>query len=298
MNDELEHWFRRFADRGDARALGRVFDRTAPELWRVARYLAVDDATADDLVQATFLEAIESAGDFDTSRRVMPWLLGILSNRVRSTRRADRRRRVREHRTVRHAESAADVAARRELDELLRGKVAALPQPYRQVLQLHLEHGLTAAAIARILERAPTTVRKQIARGMDLLRRSLPASTAGALMFAMPRSRLRALRTRIVGRPAIAPAAGAALLGVLAVTLALPHRSELPHTETVEPVASAKIAPPRRLGAGPIQRQHTPQASNHVTDCQLEVRLRWDDGTPAVGRGVYVFPYQRSNAHL
>src|SRR5690606_28583963 len=50
----------------------------------------------------------------------------------------------------------------------------------RAVLELHLEHGFGAADIARLLERKAGTVRSQISRGMELLRRTLPPGLLGA----------------------------------------------------------------------------------------------------------------------
>ena len=49
--------------------------------------------------------------------------------------------------------------------------VEGLAEPYRHVLSLHLLHGLTGVEIARSLDRPASTVRNQIARGMNLLRR-------------------------------------------------------------------------------------------------------------------------------
>ncbi|HZN39587.1 MAG TPA: sigma factor, partial [Planctomycetota bacterium] len=75
--------FLHFCRTGSARSLGKVFDRTAPELLRVAIYLSGNRADADDLVQRTFLTAIESRASHDRARRAMPWLLGILANLAR-----------------------------------------------------------------------------------------------------------------------------------------------------------------------------------------------------------------------
>src|SRR5688572_6629259 len=52
---KLNRLFLRWRERGDAEALGEVFDRTAPELLRVALHVVRDPAEADDLLQATFL---------------------------------------------------------------------------------------------------------------------------------------------------------------------------------------------------------------------------------------------------
>lgn len=83
--------FRRFQKTGDPRLLGQVFDRTAPELLRVALHLSRDRHRAEDLLQSTFLTAIEKAAQYDAERRVLPWLLAILANHARQAHRRDRR---------------------------------------------------------------------------------------------------------------------------------------------------------------------------------------------------------------
>lgn len=65
--DDLEELFTRFREHGDLDALAQVFDRSAPRLLAIARQLVSPEATAEDLVQATFVTAIESAQKFDTS---------------------------------------------------------------------------------------------------------------------------------------------------------------------------------------------------------------------------------------
>ena len=91
FTDRTDRSFARFRRTGDPRALARVFDRTAPELWRVAAHLCRTHHDAEDAVQSTFLSAIESREDWDPGRPVLPWLLGLLANRVREQRRRDAR---------------------------------------------------------------------------------------------------------------------------------------------------------------------------------------------------------------
>src|SRR5262245_1352408 len=107
----LETLFARFACKGDVDALEQVFDRAAPELLRVALHLAPDAAQAEDLVQATFVRAIEHAGKHDGERAVLPWLIGILAHEAARARRDSRRSvdpaRVEERASVDPAEASA-----------------------------------------------------------------------------------------------------------------------------------------------------------------------------------------------
>src|SRR5262245_55687261 len=82
----LEELFDRYRSAGDLDGLAQVFDRTAEQLLKVARHLSRDEAQAEDLVQATFLAAIEHAERFDASRALVPWLTGILTNKAQLAR--------------------------------------------------------------------------------------------------------------------------------------------------------------------------------------------------------------------
>src|SRR5690349_9293176 len=107
--DPVDRAFHRYCRSGDPHALGEVFDRTAPEILRVALWLCGNRADAEDLLQRTFLSAIEGRQRFDASQRVLPWLCGIAVNHARSLQR-ERQRRTRERGEARPAPDPADSA--------------------------------------------------------------------------------------------------------------------------------------------------------------------------------------------
>jgi RNA polymerase sigma-70 factor (ECF subfamily) len=181
MNDRaLDRLFRRFRERHDGAALAAVFDATSRELFDVACHLIRDPAEAEDLVQATFLTAIAKAKDYEGGSPVKGWLYGILWREGANARRSAALR----------ADPArlADVARNdsRRATEPFEGLVAAevplavaralekLPSRYREVLDPLIRDGQPAEEIARALRRSPGTVRSQIHRGLERLRRSLP----------------------------------------------------------------------------------------------------------------------------
>lgn len=197
--------FLRFQRTGDPRSLGRLFDRTAADLLRVARYLTGDRTLAEDLVQATFLRAIEGASGYDATRPVLPWLIGILTHQAHDMRRA-RERAARVVLPPSGADpgpsaAAADAEFRAACVAAMRG----LPQPYRDVVGLHLDAGLGVVEIGQRLARPVDTVRKQLGRGLGLLRRALPAGFAGAVVLAVTAPRvLAAMREVVTARAAAA----------------------------------------------------------------------------------------------
>jgi len=62
QHTETDRLFAEFRRRGDPRALGQVYDRLAPELLRLALHTTRDPGVAEDVLQATFLVAIERSG--------------------------------------------------------------------------------------------------------------------------------------------------------------------------------------------------------------------------------------------
>jgi RNA polymerase sigma-70 factor (ECF subfamily) len=191
MSDRhLDQLFARFQRKGDVGALAGVFDLAAPELLRVARHLARDEALAEDALQQTFLVAIEKRAEYDARARVLPWLLGILLRQVRQGQARAARVPDPERIEVRTADDPARVSAEREVDELVERGMAALPATYAGALRAYLRHGKSPAEIARGLGISANAASVRIHRGLALLRRSLPRGaaigTAAALADARP----------------------------------------------------------------------------------------------------------------
>lgn len=166
-------------------------------------HLVRDPLEAEDVLQATFLAAIEGAQSFDDSRRLMPWLTGILARQAGLARRSARR--VIEHDRLNERVQAdpAELAALKEFSEELVDALQALPENHREVLWLHLADGRRPVDIARELQRAPGTVRMQVHRGLELLRRALPAgfSAAGSGVLGATRG-LSAIRSDLLASAA------------------------------------------------------------------------------------------------
>lgn len=201
----LESLFLRFRQRGDARALATVFDRTAAELGRVAAYLSGGDhARAEDLLQQTWLTAITRAATWDSERPLLPWLLGILANHARSALRTQRRHTPGGEvlATLLASDDPLRASADGEFAQLLTEGLAKLPSPFREAVTLHVHHGLTAVEIGEALGRPAGTVRTQIVRGLDRLRGLLPVglASAGLAVTALPAQNLSRVRHEVLTR--------------------------------------------------------------------------------------------------
>jgi RNA polymerase sigma factor (sigma-70 family) len=319
MGATEDRLFERWCRQGDAEALGELFDLASPGLLRLAIHLVGEPAEAEDLVQTTFLAAIEQRASVDSSRPVLPWLTAVLSNKA-----ADHKRRASRSLDVERLlkspeDEAPHPAEQRELSGELAKAIDALEEPYRQVMILRLRHGLSPADIAHVLERSPGAVRVQLHRAQLKLRGRLPSSLVGAFLIgaAAPRG-LAAMRAEIVAKAfSIAPATSAAattatILGVsimskkivLAVVAGLlasgiwwltaheasPQASS-PAPETNVALALAGVESPTSPSTSEAERQRVairsdPLAAEPSRFGSLEIDVVWSDGTPAPGVGL------------
>ena len=152
-----------------AEAVGRLFDLHHARLYRLALRMTWGAEDARDLVQESFLRAIERPLPDDPAAAER-WLVRVLVNLCR-----DRHRR----RVVRRAH--ADEARRDEpahgsdpgVDAAVRDAVAELPVRQRVVVVLHEIEGHTLAEVAEILGIAAVTARWHHHAALKTLRREL-----------------------------------------------------------------------------------------------------------------------------
>ncbi len=284
MLDKNGRLFVRWRERGDTRALAALFDRTAPELMALAAHLARNPQAAEDLVQATFLAALEGAPRYDRGRPLLPWLVGILVREVRRARRAGARGLDPERLVQAQPEDPAQSAQRAEFSEALSAALAALSSTDRDVLVPYLRDGQCPAEIAGARGLAPGTVRVRIHRGLARLRRALPPSAALAGAALLDGSRgLDAVRVEVLGSRAASSSralaqvsAGSSLPLVLAGGVALVAglatlRLALP---------DADVAALEALGAGAATPASAPQGRDLTAVDRAPQR---QPGSPLVG---------------
>lgn len=221
--DPLAQLFERYHRNGDLQALAQVFDALAPRLLPVALHLTGNPADAEDVLQQTFLLAMDRAEVFDASRRLEPWLAGLLTNVARNARRHAARRVAeplpehanKEPMTAEIGPMAA--AERAELIAVLRTSVDALAPEQRQVLRLQLQHGMSPVEIAEVIEVPPGTVRMRLHRGLLALRRLLPAGFATCLFGSLSARGLASVRESVLHAAGkkVAAASGATVTAVV-----------------------------------------------------------------------------------
>lgn len=315
-HSEADRLFRRFQATHDPAAIAAVYDGLAPELLLIAAHLGHRSGDAEDLVQETFLAALESAGRFDAERRLVPWLIGILVNQARRQHRRRNRSpdptRLPTIPEVDPAIAAEDGEFREELARQLR----ALPTNYRLSLTLRWVHGLSPIEIAHATGEPPATVRTRLRRGQEILRQTLPAGFAAAAFLVSGASALAAGRAAVVRRaeeiaaaastagvstdsvPATIGAPAPALLGVCLAVVGLivagvwwtrppvdeagahpPSVASFPAPTATTPNGTA--AEVRAVVESEVEREAPPIG-------ELHLEVRYSDGTPAGAVGIGV----------
>ncbi len=136
-------------------------------LTALARRLVVGTASADDLVQDTWVAALRNPPRQAHSLRA--WLSKVARRLARAN---DQVPDVRKYGSMAHEDSPAadDVVARIQQERLLAKLVVELEEPYRRVILQRFYQGLDAARIARTEGIPQPTVRTRLRRALALLR--------------------------------------------------------------------------------------------------------------------------------
>jgi RNA polymerase sigma-70 factor (ECF subfamily) len=134
-----------------------------------ARYLARDEAAAEDIVQESFLRALRSLDQCRGNPK--PWLLAIVRNCFHDWVRANRRYvgiddEANCDEAAPHAEDALEQAASATG---VRHLVESLPEPFRATLVLRELEGLSYREIAEITAAPVGTVMSRLARARQML---------------------------------------------------------------------------------------------------------------------------------
>jgi len=149
----------------------------AESLKRLATLLA-DPQGADDLVQSTWVRALEQGSAPVRSRGA--WLRQILRNEHRMEIRARRRAQAREQAVPEgEPDDMERAAAQRQVAGIVAQLVEALEPDVRDVVQERYYDGHSAADIARMRKIPAGTVRWRLKLGIDRLREQLDARYGG-----------------------------------------------------------------------------------------------------------------------
>jgi RNA polymerase sigma-70 factor, ECF subfamily len=170
----------------------RFEEATLPHLkalFRLAFRLTGDATAAEDLVQETYLKALQSFRTLRDPDRVRPWLFQILSRLVVDRYRAVSREvplenpdeldrfslydRIADEDPLPYSDNLHDAFLAQFRDEEVRRALLALPQAYRVPLVLLYAEGLSYRELALVLGCPVGTVMSRLHRGRKALERAL-----------------------------------------------------------------------------------------------------------------------------
>lgn len=150
------------------REFSALAERYLNLVYRVAINCVGSPADADDVTQNTMLRLLRQKEGFQSEEHAKRWLIRVAVNESKRLLTAPWRRH-----TVTLEELAAVLPAEdREGQELLEA-VLSLPGKYRLPLYLYYYEGYQVGEIGELLNRRPSTVQTQLARGRELLKKQL-----------------------------------------------------------------------------------------------------------------------------
>ena len=163
---------------GDRRSFALLFQRWAPRLHGFFQRSLGEPATADDLLQATFLKLHRARATFQPLLRLRGWIYGIATHELQE-----------ELRRRKHTPLASEAEQERVLDipamethvslearqraSKVRAAIDRLPESQRTVLYLHRFEEMGFAEIAKLLGTTEGAVKLRAFRAYERLRQDL-----------------------------------------------------------------------------------------------------------------------------
>ena len=161
---------RRFLRSRSERSFLRLYDNHAQALYRMALRLASGaGAEAEEIVQETWIRAVQGLADFGWHSTLRTWLIGIAVNVARERRRRQTRNQPRPALQV--VEGGRSPGAKLDLERA----IAGLSPAYREVLLLHDVEGYTHREVGQMLGIDEGSSKSRLSRARRVLRERLAA---------------------------------------------------------------------------------------------------------------------------
>jgi RNA polymerase sigma-70 factor (ECF subfamily) len=184
----------------DEAAIRTLVRRHNQRLFRVARAILRSDAEAEDVVQASYVNAFTHLAGFRAESQLATWLTRITINEANSRLRRRRKTTAVEQIDIERSRSAQIIQfpsiqpqvdpetemSRQEIRLFLEQAVDTLPAPFRAVFILRDVEGLNVEETAAALDIKPETVRTRLHRARKLMRSMIAAKVNGAFASTFP----------------------------------------------------------------------------------------------------------------
>lgn len=148
--------------------LEEIYNRNVDTVFRVCFMFMKSKSDAEDAVQDTFAKLINSSMRFENENHEKAWLIVAASNLCKNNLRhwfRKKRNSFEEYMGALKYEDSHDFEV---LDEVL-----ALPDKYKTVIYMYYYEGYSSVEIAKNLHVSESTVRSQLLRGREMLKKSL-----------------------------------------------------------------------------------------------------------------------------
>lgn len=159
---------------GSAAAFDALYRRVSPTIYAYLLRLTRNRERAEDLLQVTFAKVHRARGSYLRGAPVLPWILAIARRNFLDERRSARVRTEDlssdgslPEPLPQQTEMPADLAA------ALERALDALPESYREAIELTKIAGLSIAEAASVLGTSEAAVKLRVHRGYNLLRKQL-----------------------------------------------------------------------------------------------------------------------------
>src|SRR5215472_2402112 len=156
---------------GDPDGFAAAYDRYADPLYRYCRFMLSDPADAAEAVRDTFVIAASQLAGLREPGRLRAWLYAVARNECLRILRAKKLAPALDEAPGVNGDSSdvGDGAGRAELRRLLRDAAAGLNPVAREVIELHLRHGLEPAEVAIVLGVSSNHAQSLVCRAREQL---------------------------------------------------------------------------------------------------------------------------------
>ena len=143
----------------------------------VRRNFGFSKAETEDALQEIFLKIFRSLQDYDFDYSFNTWVYAIARNHCINLRRNDRNRdwSTLEEESLTGGQTPMDIALERERDADLERALANLDEGSRQIVYLRYYEGMKIGEIARTMEMPEGTVKYELHRCKEVLKKKLEA---------------------------------------------------------------------------------------------------------------------------
>lgn len=169
----LEELMERYVE-GSPQAFSELYRKVSPNLMGYLLRLTRDRGRAEDLLQVTFSKVHRARESYLRGAPILPWLFAIARRTFLDERRAARSRAedLSTDGTLPEPKPEPEAVSNDVADAIERA-VDALPEAYREAIQLTKMSGLSIAEAASVLGTTETAVKLRVHRGYNLLRKEL-----------------------------------------------------------------------------------------------------------------------------